>query len=263
MFFIKYKWKISCGLLGFLFELHIKSLSGIGLFLGYCIGLYFDNIRPRNSNTALQIFLRANFRTMGYFAKMDGHVSQNTIDVAEKIMVILNLNKKEKELAKKLFMEGKNARKKVIKDWLFLSRFILANKKLLNYFLVSQFNIIRSESVVSNKKKNCFNAMLIIIGCPYYNFDFLANYINHESEPFETDKSSSASGIAWAYRTLQSSSDESTAEVKKKYRKLISAHHPDRLIAQGLDDAAIKKATQKTQEIKKAFQILKEYRGFK
>jgi len=55
----------------------------------------------------------------------------------------------------------------------------------------------------------------------------------------------------------------SDSEVKKTYRKLMSQHHPDKLVARGLPEEMIKIATEKTQEIKAAFEQIKKERGMK
>ena len=38
-------------------------------------------------------------------------------------------------------------------------------------------------------------------------------------------------------------------------------HHPDKLVAKGLPEEMMKLATEKTQEIKKAYELIKEKRG--
>jgi len=52
----------------------------------------------------------------------------------------------------------------------------------------------------------------------------------------------------------------SDAEVKKAYRRLMSQHHPDKLIAKGLPEEMIKLATEKTQKIKAAYEQIKKSR---
>ena len=49
-------------------------------------------------------------------------------------------------------------------------------------------------------------------------------------------------------------------EVKKAYRRLMSQHHPDKLVAKGLPDEMMKIATEKTQQIQKAYDRIKESR---
>ncbi len=53
----------------------------------------------------------------------------------------------------------------------------------------------------------------------------------------------------------------SDAEVKKAYRRLMSQNHPDKLVARGLPEEMMKVATEKTQEIKAAYEQVKAARG--
>jgi DnaJ like chaperone protein len=49
--------------------------------------------------------------------------------------------------------------------------------------------------------------------------------------------------------------------VKRAYRRLISQHHPDKLVSKGLPEEMMKMAAQKTDEIKKAYEQIKEARA--
>lgn len=42
----------------------------------------------------------------------------------------------------------------------------------------------------------------------------------------------------------------------------MSQHHPDKLVAKGLPEEMVKVATQRTQEIKAAYERVREARGF-
>ena len=53
----------------------------------------------------------------------------------------------------------------------------------------------------------------------------------------------------------------SDEEVKKAYRKLMSQNHPDKLMAKGLPQDMLKVATEKTQQIQKAYEQIKAARG--
>ena len=53
----------------------------------------------------------------------------------------------------------------------------------------------------------------------------------------------------------------SDAELKKTYRRLMSQHHPDKLVAKGLPEQMIKDATAKTQQIKAAYELVRKSRG--
>jgi len=52
----------------------------------------------------------------------------------------------------------------------------------------------------------------------------------------------------------------SDAEVKRAYRKLMSEHHPDKLISKGLPDSMVELAKERTQEIQKAYETVRRSR---
>ena len=49
--------------------------------------------------------------------------------------------------------------------------------------------------------------------------------------------------------------------LKRAYRKLMSENHPDKLIAQGVPEDMIKLATERSQEIQAAYEMIKKSRG--
>ena len=51
--------------------------------------------------------------------------------------------------------------------------------------------------------------------------------------------------------------------MKRAYRRLMSQHHPDKLVAKGLPEEMMKMAAQKTDEIRKAYERVKETRGMR
>ena len=65
------------------------------------------------------------------------------------------------------------------------------------------------------------------------------------------------------YDRLGVSKDASQDEIKRAYRKLMSEHHPDKLVAKGLPPEMMEIAKKKAQEIQKAYELIKEKKGFK
>ncbi len=63
-----------------------------------------------------------------------------------------------------------------------------------------------------------------------------------------------------AYKILGVSADDDMSSIKKAYRKLVRQYHPDIIKSQGKSEAYMKEATQKTQEINQAYEMIKEAR---
>ena len=60
---------------------------------------------------------------------------------------------------------------------------------------------------------------------------------------------------------LELDSTASDADLKRAYRRMMSRHHPDKLIARGLPEEMVKVATEKTQAIKAAYDRIKASRS--
>ena len=59
-----------------------------------------------------------------------------------------------------------------------------------------------------------------------------------------------------AYAVLGITNTASAGEVKKAYRRQMNQHHPDKLVSKGMPEEMIKMATEKTQEIKAAYELI-------
>lgn len=68
------------------------------------------------------------------------------------------------------------------------------------------------------------------------------------------------SALEDAYKALGVSADSTDQQVKRAYRKLMSQHHPDKLMGQGVPEDMIKVATEQAQEIQLAYDLIKKHR---
>ncbi|RLA73767.1 MAG: molecular chaperone DjlA [Epsilonproteobacteria bacterium] len=66
--------------------------------------------------------------------------------------------------------------------------------------------------------------------------------------------------ISDAYKLLGVNESDNMSIVKKAYRKLVRQYHPDIIKSQGKDEAYMKEATQKTQEINQAYEMIKKFK---
>jgi DnaJ like chaperone protein len=66
-----------------------------------------------------------------------------------------------------------------------------------------------------------------------------------------------------AYEALGVKSRVNDRDLKRAYRKLMSENHPDKLIAQGVPEDMVKLATERSQEIQAAYEMIRKNRGNK
>jgi len=62
------------------------------------------------------------------------------------------------------------------------------------------------------------------------------------------------------YKILGIDKSATAADIKKAYRKLMSQFHPDKLMGQGLPEEMIKSATERSQEVQAAYDLIKKSR---
>jgi DnaJ like chaperone protein len=75
------------------------------------------------------------------------------------------------------------------------------------------------------------------------------------------EQQSAQEKLAAAYELLGIDASVNDQALKKAYRRLMNQHHPDKLVAKGLPEEMIDIATQKTQDIKSAYELIKSHRA--
>lgn len=248
--------------------------SPITLFIGLIIGHLYDigwlskwiGLAPggaRAQSRVQGVFFNCTFTTMGHLAKCDGRVSENEILIAQSVMREMNLDAAMKQEAIRLFHQGKQTSFDLDQALLQLRSVCWNRPSLLKIFVEIQIKIAYADGqVISPPKRQALEYIcrqLGIMGVNFSQFDqrYRAeqNYQRYQqgySRGYQTQNS--RSHLADAYSMLGINASASDAEVKKAYRRQMSQHHPDKLIAKGLPPEMIKMATQKTQQIKKAYE---------
>ena len=72
-----------------------------------------------------------------------------------------------------------------------------------------------------------------------------------------------AGSLAECYAELEVDSNITDQEVTKAYRRQMSRHHPDKLVANGLPESMAQMAKEKTQRIQEAYEGIRTARGMR
>jgi len=243
----------------------------LGLLIGGVIGHKFVDKPLQGSDNELTqaAFFSATFSIMGHIAKADGHVSQDEIAMAQQIMDHMKLDSEQKRAAIDLFNQGKQA------DFDLegvLSQFKqVAHRRttLLQMFLEIQLHATLADGKIDPAEQRIISKVADQLGFSTRHLEQLTalvqsnlglasggRYQYGHSDPHKSHREL----LKEAYEMLGMAKSNTDAEVKKSYRRLMNQHHPDKLVSKGLPEEMIQMATEKTQQIKAAYELIKDSR---
>jgi DnaJ like chaperone protein len=206
-------------------------------------------------------FFTATFSVMGYLAKADGRVTRDEIKLAEAVMDRLSLNAEMRSSARRLFNEGKSDDFPIDEVMDQFRRETHRRTTLIQMFLEIQLQAAYADGVMHPAEKEVLVNICRHLGVPVSQLDRLEEMLRAGFGRSGYDAATTKTSLKDAYRLLGVDDKVNDAELKKAYRRLMSQHHPDKLVAKGLPEEMIRDATEKTQQIKAAYDLVRESRG--
>ena len=212
----------------------------LGALIGALLGLMFDQSvgagfvpsGASSSASVSQVFFRTTFELMGHVAKSDGRVTEAEIDAARRLMQDLRLGPDEVAAAIDCFRTGKSA----AYDASFRVE-QLREACGLRYDLLSTFIELQLRAALEG---------------------------NGLSQPARAVLMRAAERpLSDWYAELEIVASASDQEVTKAYRRQMSRHHPDKLVANGLPESMAQWAKQKTQRVQEAYEAIRAARGMR
>jgi len=264
--------------LGFLFGFMLsKNLFGalLGLWLGHLFdrgrGFDFNGInKGEEDDVARQAaFFYSTFSVMGHVAKAKGQVTNHEIAFASAYMNKLGLNSELRQQAQDAFREGKGTGFPLQERLRKFKRICGNRQDLLLMFLEIQIQVAFSDGDLDQQERQVLHTIAKHLGYSSRQLDKLLEMIIagaafHQQSGAGRGQSTATNRpdqLENAYKVLGVSKDSSKVEIKKAYRKLMSQHHPDKLIAKGLPPAMMEAAKEKTQDIQAAYDVISKQPG--
>jgi len=262
----------------------------IGALIGAALGHNFDSglktlqleddearheeMQPGAQERVQAAFFTATFATMGYISKADGKVTADEIAVAESVMSQMQLSAEQRKVAIDLFQQGKDPGydvKSVVEQFRVECR---RRTNLMRMFVEIQLHAVYADGKLHPAEEKVLEELCEYLKFPKFMLRQMEILVRagrasanntgggqHRSGSSVNSRSSDLS-VAEAYELLDVEKSADKAEVKRAYRKMMSQHHPDKLVAKGLPPEMIKLATEKTQHIRSAYDLIKESRGW-
>jgi len=261
--------KLAGGAFGFMLGGPLGAL--LGAVLGHNLdkglrGLEQDEgIAPGDQERVQTAFFTATFSIMGHLAKADGRVSKDEIALARTVMERMDLDGPMRKAAIELFDQGKQAHFPLDDVLEQFRRECRRRSTLIQMFIEIQLQAAYADGRLDTAEEQMLLHICQRLGIPEFLFRQLQRMVEAQHGFAGTGRQphrAARPSLNDAYAMLGVSASASDAEVKKAYRRLMSQHHPDKLVAKGLPEEMMKLAAEKTGEIRKAYEQVKEARGF-
>lgn len=237
-------------------------------------------ISEQEAEAIRQSFFATTFSVMGHVSKSDGQVRKSEIALAESIMQQMSLSADMRASAINLFNEGKHAEFDLDTKVLGFRTDCQQSSDLYRIFLQIQIQAALADGKMAAEEEAILLRVADLLGFPEFVFrqvemlvrvsmgigdDHARRYGGRAGAgggQRHSTKANARATLQDAYTLLGVKPDDGKAVVKRAYRKMISEHHPDKLIAKGLPAEMIKLATDKSQQIQGAYESIKEAKGW-
>jgi DnaJ like chaperone protein len=260
--------KVLGGAFGFMLGGPLGAL--LGAVLGHNLdkgfrGLPEDDLLEAGNRERVQTaFFTATFSVMGHVAKADGRVTEDEISLARLVMDQMDLGQQLRQTAIRLFNEGKKSDFPLDDVLEQFRRECHRRHTLIQMFVEIQLQAAYADGRLDPAEDRLLLKICQRLGISEARFRQLEQMIRAERHYTGGGRAAPkprGPSLEDAYAILNVSSQDSDGDVKKAYRRLLSQHHPDKLVAKGLPEEMMKIAAQKTHEIRQAYERVKEARG--
>lgn len=255
----------------------------VGAIIGFIIGFFFDRGRmsvgqgfsDEDRARIEKALFEALFPLLGKLAKSDGRVSEEEIKGSELLMTRMGLSVEQRKVAIDLFKQGTSPDYDIDPVLAHFAeecaRFNNIKQMLLVYLITIAYAdgelhaneeaILQTVASKLGYSQFAFNHLLGMVKAQTYFYRGQHEQSGYRSGGYQSHRPNAQNELKLAYEALGVAQDINDAELKRAYRKLMSEYHPDKLAGRGVPDDMVKLATERSQEIQAAYDLIKKSRG--
>lgn len=267
--------KVIAGVIGFL------AFGPAGLLFGLVLGHAFDQglwralqlSGPEAVHIMRAQFFETTFTLLGFVAKADGRVSEAEVAQTEALFGQLRLNSAQRRNAIEHFKAGSAAGFDPAPTIAKFNQCLGPRRQAQHTLMAMLVGIALADGTLSDAERGAIYRLAELLGLPRREVDQLISMVNAQAQ-FQQGRCGysgqrhsysegprGASELDTAYAALGVDAGATDAEIKRRYRKLMSENHPDKLIAEGVPDELLRVATERAQEITSAYEVIQQARG--
>ena len=236
----------------------------LGAIIGAVIGHFLIDAPARRRTTGAaampvaELFFRTTFELMGRVAKADGRVSPAEIDAARRYMQEMQLDAARTALAIECFRAGKSTTYDVDRAVERLRDACGTRHDLLRAFVEVQLRTALAGNDISPPARAALGRVAEQLGMSGLEFARMESLLRAR-----TQRPAGARNLADYYAELEVEPTASDQDVVNAYRRQMSRHHPDKLVANGLPESMAQVAKAKAQRIQEAYAAIRAARGMR
>jgi DnaJ like chaperone protein len=253
----------------------------LGAVFGAAVGHQFDQGQGEHNPFRVEVdtaeqyqtqmaFFTAVFSVMGHIAKADGRVNEAEIAYTRNLMARLQLSEDMRKTAMRLFNQGKLVDfplDQVLQQFRSECQHRL---HLLRFFVEIQLELALADSVLHPAEERLLLRLCERLHFSRFELHALKTVLEarlrmggrqqHQYSHRQFQNRPQESSLQESYAILGVDATASDQEIRRAYRRLLSRHHPDKLAAEGAPDDKVRKANEKTHEIRKAWESVRKAR---
>ncbi|MFA6016342.1 MAG: co-chaperone DjlA [Gallionellaceae bacterium] len=239
-----------------------------GGLLGLFIGGFIDLIRavgasgmnPLQNALRQAVFLETLFISMGKLAKADGHISQEEIDHVEQFIKKLGMTEDHRLQAVAWFKRGADPAFDIEPTYQKFNSVCGKVANIKQMLLVYLIVMALADGHYHETEEALLGEIASHLGYDTAAFKHLLEMVLNQTH-FAGGQINSAAALDDAYKALGVTKENSDAEIKRAYRKLMSQYHPDKLMGQGMPEDMVAVATEQAKDIQLAYDLIKKNRN--
>jgi DnaJ like chaperone protein len=255
----------------------LSTHTVLGALLGALIGILIEQSgvfgavagtpHAARSISISDEFFRTTFELMGHVAKSDGRVTEAEIDAARRLMHELKLGPREIGVAIACFRSGKSTAYDAELGVERLREACGQRHDLLRAFMELQLRAALAGNDLSPPARAILTRVAERLAMSGLEFAYMEASLRAWQRTHRASAGSrpaaGAGSLAEYYAELEVDSNISDQEITKAYRRQMSRHHPDKLVANGLPESMAEMAKEKTQRIQEAYEGIRAARGMR